>query len=86
MYNRIYRVYLQAEGPYRAHKDNLNLFFVKSSNGAMVPVTALGTTSYTTGPGTVKRFNMFYSAKINAEVAQGYSSGQAMDALEEIVK
>ena len=86
MYNRIYRVYLQAEGPYRAHKDNLNLFFVKSSNGAMVPVTALGTTSYTTGPGTVKRFNMFYSANINAEVAQGYSSGQAMDALEEIVK
>ena len=85
MYNRIYRVYLQAEGPYRAHKDNLNLFFVKSSNGTMVPVTALGTTSYTTGPGTVKRFNMFYSANINAEVAQGYSSGQAMDALEQIV-
>ena len=85
MYNRIYRVYLQAEGPYRAHKDNLNLFFVKSSSGSMVPVTALGTTSYTTGPGTVKRFNMFYSANINAEVAQGYSSGQAMDALEQIV-
>ena len=85
MYNRIYRVYLQAEGPYRAHKDNLNLFFVKSSSGTMVPVTALGTTSYTTGPGTVKRFNMFYSANINAEVAQGYSSGQAMDALEQIV-
>ena len=52
----------------------------------MVPVTALGTTSYTTGPGTVKRFNMFYSANINAEVAQGYSSGQAMDALEQIVE
>ena len=85
MYNRIYRVYLQAEGPYRAHKENLNLFFVKSSNGSMVPVTALGTTSYTTGPGTVKRFNMFYSAMINAEVAQGYSSGQAMAALEEVV-
>ena len=85
MYNRIYRVYLQAEGPYRAHKDNLNLFFVKSSNGSMVPVTALGTTSYTTGPGTVKRFNMFYSANINAETAQGYSSGQAMAALERIV-
>lgn len=85
MYNRIYRVYLQAEGPYRAHKDNLNLFFVKSSNGSMVPVTALGTTSYTTGPGTVKRFNMFYSANINAETAQGYSSGQAMDVLERIV-
>ena len=86
MYNRVYRVYLQAEGPYRAHRDNLNLFFVKSANSAMVPVTALGTTSYTTGAGTVKRFNMFNAAMINAEVAQGYSSGQAMDALEQIVR
>ena len=51
MFNRIYRVYIQAEAPYRAHKDNLGLFFVKGSNNAMIPITALGTTSYTTGPG-----------------------------------
>ena len=50
MFNRIYRVYIQAEAPYRAHKDNLGLFFVKGSNNAMIPITALGTTSYTTGP------------------------------------
>lgn len=85
MYNRIYRVYIQAEAPYRAHKNNLDLFFVKSSGGTMIPVTALGTTEYTTGPGTIKRFNMFNSATINGEPAHGTSSGQAMDILEEIV-
>ena len=78
MFNRIYRVYIQAEAPYRAHKDNLGLFFVKGSNNAMIPITALGTTSYTTGPGTIRRFNMFTSTTISGEAAPGYSSGQAM--------
>ena len=55
MFNRIYRVYIQAEAPYRATRDNLDLFFVRSKDGAMVPLTALGTTQYTTGPGTIKR-------------------------------
>ena len=73
MFNRIYRVYIQAEAPYRAHKDN-----------AMIPITALGTTSYTTGPGTIRRFNMFTSTTISGEAAPGYSSGQAMAILEEI--
>ena len=84
MFNRIYRVYIQAEAPYRAHKDNLGLFFVKGSNNAMIPIPALGTTSYTTGPGTIRRFNMFTSTTISGEAAPGYSSGQAMAILEEI--
>ena len=84
MFNRIYRVYIQAEAPYRAHKDNLGLFFVKGGNNAMIPITALGTTSYTTGPGTIRRFNMFTSTTISGEAAPGYSSGQAMAILEEI--
>lgn len=84
MFNRIYRVYIQAEAPYRAHKDNLGLFFVKGSNNAMIPITALGTTSYTTGPGTIRRFNMFTSTTISGEATPGYSSGQAMAILEEI--
>ena len=84
MFNRIYRVYIQAEAPYRAHKDNLGLFFVKGSNNAMIPITALGTTSYTTGPGTIRRLNMFTSTTISGEAAPGYSSGQAMAILEEI--
>ena len=85
MFNRIYRVYIQAEAPYRAYRDNLRLFFVRGADGAMIPVTALGTTHYTTGAGTIKRFNMFYAAPVTGEAGSGYSSGQAMQALERIV-
>lgn len=86
MFNRIYRVYIQAEAPYRATRDNLDLFFVRSKDGAMVPLTALGTTQYTTGPGTIKRFNMFTTALINAVAAPGYSTGEAMAAMERIAR
>ncbi len=64
MFNRIYRVYIQAEAPYREHKENINLFFVRGTDNAMIPLTSLGTTSYTTGPGSIKRFNMFNSSVI----------------------
>ena len=86
MFNRIYRVYIQAEAPYRARRDNLNLFFVRGTGGTMIPVTSLGTTYYTTGAGTIKRFNMFNAATITGEAAHGYSSGQAMETLERIVR
>ena len=86
MFNRIYRVYIQAEAPFRADRDDLNLFFVRGAKGAMVPVTSLGTTYFTSGPGSVKRFNMFNSATISGEAAPGYSTGQAMDRLEQIVR
>ena len=86
MFNRIYRVYIQAEAPYRAHRDNLSLFFVKGSDDAMIPVTSLGTSYYTTGSGSIRRFNMFTSAAITGEAAHGYSSGQAMAVLERIVR
>ena len=86
MFNRIYRVYLQADAPYREHRDNISLFFVKGSDGAMIPLTALGNTEYTTGPGSIKRFNMFNTAVIRGEAAQGYSSGQAMEVIERIAR
>ena len=86
MFNRIYRVYIQAEAPYRSNKENLNLFFVRGANNAMVPISSLGTSHFTTGPGTMARFNMFNSATISGEASNGYSTGQAMAALEEIVR
>ncbi|MDY4043370.1 MAG: efflux RND transporter permease subunit, partial [Marinifilaceae bacterium] len=86
MFNRIYKVYVQAEAPFRMQKDDLNLFFVKTAKGNMVPLTALGTASYTTGPGSIKRFNMFSTSVIQGEAAPGHSSGQAMDAIEKIAK
>ena len=86
MFNRIYRVYIQAEAPYREHKENINLFFVRGTDNAMIPLTSLGTTSYTTGPGSIKRFNMFNSSVILGEAADGYSSGQAMEIIEQIAR
>ena len=86
MFNRIYRVYIQAEANYREHKDNINLFFVRGNDNAMIPLTSLGTTRYTTGPGSIKRFNMFNSTVIRGAAAEGYSSGQAMQAIEEIAR
>lgn len=86
MFNRIYRVYIQAEAPYREHKEDINLFFVRGTDNAMIPLTSLGTTSYTTGPGSIKRFNMFNSSVILGEGADGYSSGQAMEIIEQIAR
>ena len=84
MFNRVYRVYIQAEAPYREHKESIGLFYVRGANGSMIPLTALGNAYYTTGPGSVKRFNMFTAATISGEAARGYSSGQAMAIMEEI--
>lgn len=84
MFNRIYRVYIQADAPYRTSASNLGLFSVRAANGSMVPLTALGNTQYTTGAGNVKRFNMFNTAVVRGTPAPGYSSGEAMEAMEQI--
>lgn len=86
LFNRIYRVYMQAEPEYRLNRGSLNLFAVRGDGGNMIPVTSLGSTRYTTGPGTISRFNMFNSVKITGEAAPGYSSGQAMQAIEDIAR
>lgn len=84
MFNRIYRVYIQADEKFRATTDDINLFFVRASNGAMIPLTALGETKYTTGPGNITRFNMYNSASLQVTPKDGYSSGQAMNKIMEI--
>lgn len=86
MFNRVYKVYIQAESPYRAHKDNIGMFFVRTSGGDMVPLTALGDAQYTTGPGNIRRFNMFTTAVIRGNAAAGFSSGEAMEAMEKIAR
>ncbi|BDD00880.1 multidrug efflux RND transporter permease subunit [Persicobacter psychrovividus] len=83
-FNRVYRVNIMAEQAYRKNLSDLNLFFVRTSNGTMVPVSALGAVSMTTGPGSLNRFNMFLSTTIHGTAAPGYSSGQAMKAMEEV--
>ncbi len=86
MFNRIYRVYIQAEAEYRQHKEALNYFFVRANNGTMVPLAALGQAELTAGPGSMTRFNMFTSTTVTGQAAHGYSSGQAMKIMEDLVK
>ena len=86
MFNRVYKVYIQAEAPYRASRDNIGMFFVRTSGGKMVPLTALGEAEYTTGPGSIRRFNMFSTAVIRGSAASGYSSGEVMNELEHLAR
>ena len=86
MFNRVYKVYIQAEAPYRASRDNIGMFFVRTSGGEMVPLTALGEAEYTTGPGSIRRFNMFSTAVIRGSAASGYSSGEVMNELEQLAR
>ena len=83
---RSFKVMMQAEGEYRARPDQLGEIYVKSSKGAMVPLSALVTLTPSLGPDVVERFNVFPSAKIMANPAPGYSSGDAIRAMEETAK
>lgn len=85
MFNRVYKVYIQADQGFRMSGDDLNLFFVRASNGTMVPLASLGSLEYTTGPGNISRFNMYTSASIQVTPAAGYSSGEAMNEIQKIV-
>lgn len=86
MFNRIYRVYIQADQSFRADASDINLFFVRGKDNEMIPLTALGKTSYTTGPGNISRFNMYASASMQVTPAKGHSSGETMKRIERIVK
>ena len=80
---RSFKVMMQAEGEYRAKPEQLGGIYVKSNTGAMVPLTSLVTLKSTLGPDVVERFNVFPAAKIMASPAPGYSSGDAIRAVEE---
>jgi multidrug efflux pump len=81
---RVYRVQMQSEGEYRAHPEDLRDVYVRSSAGSMVPLTALANVKEVTGPDVIERFNLFPSARLFGEPAHGYSSGQALAAMEQV--
>ncbi|WP_434632082.1 efflux RND transporter permease subunit [Chromobacterium sp. CV08] len=85
-FGRTFRVQLQSEAPFRTKVDDLRNVYVRSQAGQMIPLTALVTIQQTTGPETLERFNVFPAAKIVGGPAPGYSSGQALAALEEVAK
>ncbi|MGE4431537.1 MAG: efflux RND transporter permease subunit [Sphingobium sp.] len=81
---RVYRVQMQAESDYRARPEDLRHVFLRGPGGAQIPITALATISTVTGPDMVERFNVFPAARLLGAPAPGYSSGQALTAMEEL--
>jgi hydrophobe/amphiphile efflux-1 (HAE1) family protein len=83
-FGRLYKVYVQAEPEYRAREDGIRMFHVRNRDGDMVPLATLVTTERTQGPEFTNRFNLFRSAELTGQPAAGYSSAQALSALEEV--
>jgi hydrophobic/amphiphilic exporter-1 (mainly G- bacteria), HAE1 family len=85
-FGRQWRVFLQAEGEERRTDQDIRNYFVRNNNSEMVPLSALVTTRNISGPEYTNRFNLFRAAQIIGTAAPGYSSGQAMAALEEVAR
>ena len=77
---------IEAEGDYRTDAKNVGQFFVRNSNGDPVPLDAISSIKNIAGPEFTLRYNQYRSAQINGSAAPGYSSNQAMKALEEVFR
>ncbi len=85
-FGRQWQVFVQAEGEFRTNADQVGQFFVRNKDGKMVPLSAVLNSKPISGPEFTMRNNLYRSAQINASPAAGYSSGQAMQAMEEVFK
>ena len=83
-FGRVYRVYLQADAPFREKQADLDKIFVKNNQGTMVPLSAVVKIKNIVGPYSQARFNMYPSIAINGMARSGVSSGQAMNTMAEI--
>jgi len=86
LFGRAYKVKLQAEPQFRLKPENIGSIYVRSADGAMVPLATLTEIRDSTGPDTVLRYNLYRAAKINGNAAPGYSSGQAIQAMEQVAR
>jgi HAE1 family hydrophobic/amphiphilic exporter-1 len=84
--NRSYRVYVQADQAFRSKPQDIAQFYVRSGGGAMVPLENLVTVTETASPQIISHYNLFRSSEINGIAAPGYSSGQAIQAMEELAR
>ncbi|KSA12574.1 efflux RND transporter permease subunit [Maribacter dokdonensis] len=83
-FGKQYRVYYQGEPNFRANLESLNAIKVKNGNGVMAPITEFVTLERVYGPQSLTRFNLFTAAKISGAPNSGYSSGDAINAIEEV--
>jgi HAE1 family hydrophobic/amphiphilic exporter-1 len=85
-FGRQWRVFLQAEGQERSTPESIGEFYLRNSDGGMIPMSSIETSRRIFGPQYTNRFNAYRSAQVTGSAAPGYSSGQALDALEEVAK
>ncbi|WP_025517097.1 efflux RND transporter permease subunit [Bordetella trematum] len=85
-FGRTYRVMAQADAPFRMHADDIGMLKVRSGSGDMIPLSAFVTLERGSGPDRVMHYNGFPAADISGGPAPGFSSGQATDAIERIVR
>ncbi len=83
-FGRIYRVYVQAEKDFRSERMDISRLYVRNGTGDMVPLSALIKVEQTRGVQTVKHYNIYRTAAIQGAAAPGYSSGQAIEAMERL--
>jgi HAE1 family hydrophobic/amphiphilic exporter-1 len=83
-FGRLYKTYVQAEPQYRNKESDINYFFVKNNQGDMVPLATLVDIESISGPEYTNRFNLYRSVEVTGAPSQGYTSAQAMAALEEV--
>jgi HAE1 family hydrophobic/amphiphilic exporter-1 len=83
-FGRQWQTYVQAEGEFRKDTSSLGQFYVRNSSGETVPLAALTTVRKTEGPEFTMRYNLFRSAQVNVTPKPGFSSAQAMKAMEEV--
>jgi HAE1 family hydrophobic/amphiphilic exporter-1 len=84
--NRSYRVYIQADQPYRMRASDLRQYYVRASNGGMIPLDNVVRLSDAAGPQVIYHFNLFRSAEIDGAAARGYSSSEGLRAMEQLAK
>jgi HAE1 family hydrophobic/amphiphilic exporter-1 len=83
-FGRLYKAYVQAEPEYRQDAKQVNMFYIKNNDGESVPLASFVDIRDVTGPDYTNRFNLYRSISLTGAPADGYSSTQAMDALEEV--
>ncbi len=83
-FGRLYKTFIQAEPQYRNKESDINYFFIKNKENEMVPLSTLATIVPVSGPDFTTRFNLYRSAEVSGAPASGYTSDQAMAALEEV--
>ncbi len=83
-FGKVFKVEMQAEARYRATIDSFNGIYVRNDQGDMVPVSTMVQIETKFGPQYINRYNLYTSVTVNGDPAPGYSSGQAMQALEEV--